>query len=287
MSISETYTTPEPISASIEIEVGNAKIVTGKRADTTVVVRPADGTKDADVKAAEQTKVDYSGGRLRRYEAPRRRSAPCSAAPARSRSSSNSRWVPRSPAVRRWAPSCARESWASAASRSPRVTSRSSTPATAHLGTSHGDILVDRVSGNAELSGSGRLRVGEITGTATIANSNGEITLHEVVGELRAKTANGAIAIGRAHAGLNARTANGSIRIDEVARGQVVLETGAGNIDIGIRKSTTAWLDVQSKFGRVRQLLDETEGPATSEETIEVRARSGVGDITVRRATAA
>ncbi|WP_331743297.1 DUF4097 family beta strand repeat-containing protein (plasmid) [Streptomyces sp. NBC_01136] len=286
MSISETYTTPEPISASIEIEVGNAKIVTGKRADTTVVVRPADGTKDADVKAAEQTKVDYSGGRLT-VRGPKTKKRSLFGSPGAIEVVVE---LPVGSQVSGGAAVGAFLCEGELGECRIKVATgdiQIEHAGTAHLGTSHGDILVDRVSGNAELSGSGRLRVGEITGTATIANSNGEITLHEVVGELRAKTANGAIAIGRAHAGLNARTANGSIRIDEVARGQVVLETGAGNIDIGIRKSTTAWLDVQSKFGRVRQLLDETEGPATSEETIEVRARSGVGDITVRRATAA
>jgi hypothetical protein len=286
MSISETYQTPEPISASIEIEDGDTKIVTGKRADTTVVVRPANAARDADVKAAEQTKVGYSGGRLTvRGPKTKKRSLFGSPGaievvvelPVGSQVSGGT-------AVGTFL--CEGE-LGECRIKVAMGDIQIEHAGTAHLGTSHGDILVDRVTGNAELSGSGRLRVGEITGTATIANSNGEITLHEIVGELHAKTANGTIAIGRAHAGLNARTASGSIRIDEVARGRVVLETGAGNIDIGVRESTTAWLDVQSKFGRVRQLLDETEGPSTSEETIEVRARSGVGDITVRRATAA
>jgi len=32
------------------------------------------------------------------------------------------------------------------------------------------------------------------------------------------------------------------------------LETAAGELEVGIREGTAAWLDVSSKYGRVRQL---------------------------------
>ena len=58
------FDTPEPISVTVELGVGDLRIVTGDRADTVVEVRPSDPAKKGDVTAAEQTRVEYTGGRL-------------------------------------------------------------------------------------------------------------------------------------------------------------------------------------------------------------------------------
>ena len=59
-----TFHTPEPISVTVELGVGNLRIVASDRTDTMVEVRPSDAAKKADVTAAEQTRVEYAGGRL-------------------------------------------------------------------------------------------------------------------------------------------------------------------------------------------------------------------------------
>jgi hypothetical protein len=64
-----------------------------------------------------------------------------------------------------------------------------------------------------------------------------------------------------------------------------VLETAMGNLDVGVRQGTAAWLDVKTSFGHVRQNLDDVEhSPAPTGETLEVRARTSFGDITIHRA---
>ena len=60
----QTFDTPEPISVTVELGVGDLRVVAGDRADTVVEVRPSDPAKKGDVTAAEQTRVEYSGGRL-------------------------------------------------------------------------------------------------------------------------------------------------------------------------------------------------------------------------------
>ena len=60
-----TFETPEPISATIELVVGSATVIAGNRTDTVVEVRPSDDSKAADIRAAEQTRVEYSAGVLR------------------------------------------------------------------------------------------------------------------------------------------------------------------------------------------------------------------------------
>ncbi len=56
-----TYSTPDPIVAVIEFEGGDARILASERDDTVVEVRPSDESRDNDVRAAEQTRVEYSG----------------------------------------------------------------------------------------------------------------------------------------------------------------------------------------------------------------------------------
>ena len=59
-----TFDTPEPISVTLEVGVGDIRIVASDRTDTIVDVRPSDPAKRSDVTAAEQTRVEYANGSL-------------------------------------------------------------------------------------------------------------------------------------------------------------------------------------------------------------------------------
>src|SRR5262245_35738174 len=59
-----TYDTPEPISVTVELYVGDTRIAASDRTDTTVEVRPRDPSNEQDVRVAEQTRVEYAAGRL-------------------------------------------------------------------------------------------------------------------------------------------------------------------------------------------------------------------------------
>jgi hypothetical protein len=91
--------------------------------------------------------------------------------------------------------------------------------------------------------------------------------------------------IDRALAGVVAKTANGDLRIGGVERGPVVAQTAYGAVDVDISGDGPVWLDVVTKFGRVRNELEETDGPMAGERGIEVRAQTSMGDITVRRSS--
>jgi hypothetical protein len=65
----QKFDTPAPISAVLDISAGRVRFIAADRADTAVEVLPADASKGRDVKAAEQTKVEYGDGVLR-IEAP-------------------------------------------------------------------------------------------------------------------------------------------------------------------------------------------------------------------------
>jgi hypothetical protein len=44
-----------------------------------------------------------------------------------------------------------------------------------------------------------------------------------------------------------------------------------------------AWLDLDTKFGHVRNELEGTGRPGPSEETVEIHARTSMGDIEIHR----
>jgi DUF4097 and DUF4098 domain-containing protein YvlB len=60
----QTFATPAPITAVLEIAAGRVQVVATDRTETTVEVRPADPTKSRDLKAAEQTTADCTDGVL-------------------------------------------------------------------------------------------------------------------------------------------------------------------------------------------------------------------------------
>ena len=57
--------TPAPVSVVLDVPAGRIRFIAADRADTTVEVLPADASKGRDVKAAEQTMVEYREGVLR------------------------------------------------------------------------------------------------------------------------------------------------------------------------------------------------------------------------------
>src|SRR5829696_882161 len=119
-----------------------------------------------------------------------------------------------------------------------------------------GDVGVGRATGHAEIAtGTGDVRVCDLDGTAVIKNSNGPTWIGVAGGDLRVNSANGSIAVDVAHASVVAKSANGDVRLGDVARGSAVLETRAGDVEVGIREGTAAWLDVSARAGRVRTAL--------------------------------
>ncbi|WP_328873108.1 DUF4097 domain-containing protein [Streptomyces sp. NBC_00287] len=61
----QTFKTPAPISAVLDIPAGRIQFIAADRPDTVVEVRPANAAKSRDIKAAEQLEVGYDDGVLR------------------------------------------------------------------------------------------------------------------------------------------------------------------------------------------------------------------------------
>ena len=267
------FQTPEPILATIDLwshgvrAAGHIQITASDRADTVVDVRPGDATHQIDVETAEQTQVEFVNGHLL-VKAPKHRLRSLLGRRASIRVTvelpTGSRLV------------------AKAASADFRCEGRLGE---SKFATGDGDVVVASSSGHTVVeTANGDVRVSEIDGTAVVMSANGDIALGDVAGDVRITTANGNISVDRALATVAAKTAKGDVRIGEVVRGSVVLESAVGQLELGVREGTAAWLDVQTATGTVHLSLDASSGPAPSDETVKVRARTATGDIVVRRA---
>jgi hypothetical protein len=280
-----TFETHEPISVTIDVAFGDVRIGAADRRDTVVDVVPSDASNQEDVKAAELTRVEYASERL----------------------------VVKGPKLRSW---LSRRTGGSldvtielpAGSRVHGTLGLGDFQAHGPLGdcemktglgrigldqveklnlkSGAGDISVERAAGRAEVTaGSGDVRLGALDAGAVVKNANGNTWVGVAGDDVRLSAANGSIEVDLANAGVSAKSANGDVRLGEVVQGSVVMETQIGDLEVGIREGTAAWLDVHSRFGQVHNALDAADAPEASAKTVEVRARTSVGEVLVRRRT--
>jgi hypothetical protein len=282
-----TFETPDPISVTLELAVAEIRVAATDRRDTVVEVRPLDPSKKADVDAARQTRVEFANGALL-VRSPK----------------GWRQWSPLGPGndsvdVRIELPSGSAVRGAAGVGAF-RCTGRIGA---CHFRTGVGDVslersgpvelkagagavTVDDVAGSAEIKTTGEVRIGRVDGTASVKNANGDTWIGEVRGDARLRSANGAIVVDAARAGVDAKTANGNVRLEEVSRGSVVAQSAFGTIEVGVRDGVAAWLDLDTKYGNVRNDLDAGGRPQATEETVEVHARTSMGDITIHRSLA-
>ena len=216
-----TFTTPEPISAVLNIPAGSITFVAADQAETAVEVRPANAAKSRDVKAAEATKVEYADGVLRvevvaknQYFGPSGAVAVTVQLPAGSR----------------------------AEVKTASVELRATGPL--------GDVVVEGAQGLIDL---------QDVASARIASSASDVS------------------IGRLNGPAEIRTSKGDIRIAEAVRGDLVLRTDVGEIEVGAAAGVSAALDAGTATGRIDNAL-KNSGAAE----LTIHATTTVGDIVAR-----
>ena len=278
-----TYDTPTPIDLAIKLQVGAIEIIASDRDDTVVTVSPTNPAKAVDRRGAEETRVDVDGQRLI-ITGPRPRISwigPTESVdvkvelPAASRLTAEI-GVGGVRAVGRLG-----------ATRIKSSMGRVDLDSTGDLWlrASHGNATLGTAEGGAEITADhGQIRIGKVTGDAILKASHGTILIGESGGDLEAKLSYGDLEITKALGSVAAKTAYGSIALQEVSSGSIQVESGFGQVTIGVRPGVPAWLDLSSKNGRVRNQLAGDRAPDASEQTVAVRARTQGADITIQRA---
>ena len=278
------FDTPDPITANIEPGIGYVTIAAGDRGDTVVEVRPTNPNEESDVDAAERTTVDFAGGTLT-VKGPRINPFSWS---NKTRSIDVTVELPTGSHLHG-------NSGMGDLTATGRLGDVSYKTGLGHvqldeatglsISSATGNVLGNRITGKASIStASGRLHVGELVAGGVLKNSNGATVVGTARGPLKVRSANGDITVEEATDDVEAKTAAGAVRVLGARRGALTLETSMGEIEVGIREGSAAWLDVKTKFGRVRNEMAASGAPAEHADKVEIHANTAFGDVIVRRA---
>lgn len=213
------FDTSAPIAAVLDIPAGRVEFTASDRADTVVEVLPADASRNRDVKAAEQTTVDYAEGVLR----------------IRTEGAKNQYFGPSgSLQVTVQLP---------AGSRVEAKTGSAELNTVGRLGDVVFDgayrwIKVDETAGLRLTAVDGDVEIGRVDGPAEISTTRGDIRVTEAVrGSVVLTTQAGSISVGAAagvSASLDAGTSHGrvsnSLKNDGTAELAIRATTSSGDI---------------------------------------------------------
>ena len=260
-----SFDTPQPISAVIEIAAGSVRLVATDRSDTIVDVRPRDESRPHDVRAAEQVRVKFDNGTLtvtskRGFSFPRRGAVVVDVAlPSGSR--------------------------LNASSASADIAADGEF-ADCKFASASGDLTVDTITGNLKAdTASGGISVQAVKCSAAVSTASGDASFGEFTGDVKFRAASGSLTVRRLQGNLNAQTASGDVTVAAAVNGGVSVQTASGEVVVGIAEGTAAQLDLRTGSGSVRNSLQPSDGPTEGDETLVVHARTGSGDVIVRRAT--
>lgn len=284
-ALMKKFDTPQPTPVTVEIAVGSVHLIASDRADTVVTVNPSDRTRRDDVEAAGKTTVDLINGGIL-VKGPKSRGRLNLIGPGKAGSVDVTVELPSGSDFR-----------GDAGMGDFRADGRLGDT---HIRSGVGDVRLDHTAGADVVSGAGRLSLnqahgrvrvitagemslGAVDGDLELKNNVGETWVGQVTGSARVKSAAGDITVDHAYGSITAKTATGDIEFGEVVSGSIVLETAAGGLDIGVREGVAAWLDAKTSFGRVVNTIGEATSPDGAEGTVEIRARTAFGDISIHR----
>lgn len=261
-----TFDTPQPITAVIEVVAGSVHLSTSERDDTVVEIRPRDPNRTSDIRMAEQARVEYRNGRLQ-VSAGRRVLS-----------------LGRGGAVDIDIALPARSSL-QASSASANIIADGAY-ADCRFASASGDARIETVNGNVKAdTASGDITVESLVGDGKIATASGDARIGRLDGDVKFQAASGGLTIGALRGQATAQTASGSATVSTAVQGGLTVQTGSGVVEVGIPQGTAARLELKTHSGTVDNALPASDGPADGDETVVVHARTGSGDISVRRAT--
>jgi hypothetical protein len=151
--------------------------------------------------------------------------------------------------------------------------------------TGSGSVSVATVRGDADVTtGSGDVGLGVVTGRTRVRTGSGRISLASTAAAAEIKTGSGDVVLGTVAGDLGVRTGSGEVRIADARSGRLELTTGSGELRVGVHPGVLAQLDLSSGSGKARSDLPVGGEPPAGSAVLQVRGRTGSGDVLVTRA---
>lgn len=261
------FHTSEPITAVVEIVAGAVHLAATDRDDTVVDIKPRDPERASDVRAAEQARVDFHNGTLV-VTAGRKVLS-----------------LGRGGAVRVdiALPTGSRLNLSSASAD----VDADGVYSDCRSASASGALRVATITGNLKAdSASGDITIGDVAGNARIATASGDASIDRIDGDVKFQAASGSLTIGTLRGHVKHQAASGSVTVGVGVSGALSAQTGSGEVEVGIPEGTAARLELKTHSGTVDNGLQASDGPADGDETFQIHARTGSGDIAIRRAVA-
>jgi DUF4097 and DUF4098 domain-containing protein YvlB len=156
----------------------------------------------------------------------------------------------------------------------------------ARIDAASGDVQLASVGGNARINtASGDVQIRSVGRDAKINSASGDVIISEVGGELSVNSASGDVLVREARSSVSVNTASGDQQLGSVSIGRVELKSASGDLKVGIAEGSLLHVDARSRSGEVRSELPVSDLPPEGDgPTVELRANTMSGDITVTRA---
>ena len=148
-----------------------------------------------------------------------------------------------------------------------------------------GDLQIEEVAGDASAkTASGDVAIALVGGDLTTHGASGDVLIGQILGGLTARTASGDVLVGAIEGSSTVITVAGDIKIGSVSTGTTALRSVSGDIEIGVARGTSAYLDLSSTSGDVITELTDLASPEGYAD-LELAATTVSGDVAIRRAT--
>lgn len=157
---------------------------------------------------------------------------------------------------------------------------RAARAAQGSLDTGGGDISIDSLGEGRLHSGGGDVHVGAM-GSGAIRTGGGDIHVGGTEGDVTIGTGGGDVVLGACRGLTEVTTGAGDVRVD-LRSGRLNIRSGAGDIAVTVPPDVPVWQDLSSPLGDVTSRIGSRGEPAEGQDHLEVVARTGTGDITLR-----
>jgi hypothetical protein len=151
--------------------------------------------------------------------------------------------------------------------------------------TGAGHAEIETIDGDADVTtGSGDVDLGAVAGRSRVRTASGRIRVARAGGTAELKTGSGDVTVGAVHADLTVRTGSGSVTVGDGTSGRIDLTAGSGDLSVGVHAGVLAEVDLSSGSGTARCDLPVQADAPGGTAGLQVRGRTGSGDVEVRRA---
>jgi DUF4097 and DUF4098 domain-containing protein YvlB len=143
-----------------------------------------------------------------------------------------------------------------------------------------GDVRCHEAAAEVRIkSGSGDVDLGDVRGTTGISTGSGDVVIGVVRERTVVKSGSGDVELKRSESDVSLTTASGDVVVGHAPRGKITAKNVSGDVRVGIPAGTPVWTDVNTVSGSVASNLQSAGKPAEGQDYVELRASTVSGDV--------